>query len=271
MKKIKIVITLIIFSISINTNAQFFKKLKEKAKQKVEREAEKRAQRRVDKKIDKTFDEAENEIDDAGTKKKSNKNTTATISRKKFEFSHVYKLELTSKKKVTELEYYLKNDVNYLVMNFPNVNTKMITIVDLDEGKAIMLMENGNKKTQMTTNFDFNSAVEEANKDITVKKTGATKQLLGYTCYEYKVTGKDFNSTAWIAEDLGISFPKNFQGSSKKSKKQNNSWMYNLDGLMMEMTMIDTSKRKPNTITMVCTKLEKKSTTIDASIYKNMF
>lgn len=73
MKNLKIIITLLIFSTTINTNAQFFKKLKEKAEKKIEREAEKRAQRRVDKKIDKTFDGAEKEIDETVTPKKSKK------------------------------------------------------------------------------------------------------------------------------------------------------------------------------------------------------
>jgi len=73
MNKFKIIITLLIFGMTINTNAQFFKKLKEKAAKKIEREAERRAQRRVDKKIDKVYDKTEEKIDKTTKKKKKSK------------------------------------------------------------------------------------------------------------------------------------------------------------------------------------------------------
>ena len=73
MKSLKIIIPFLIFSISINTNAQFLKKLKEKAVKKIESEAEKRTQRRVNKKIDKVYDKTEDKIDGKTKKKKKNR------------------------------------------------------------------------------------------------------------------------------------------------------------------------------------------------------
>ena len=272
MKLIKILLTIIIFSISINTNGQFLKKLKEKAKQKVEREAERRAQRRVDKKIDKVYDKAEEKIDETVTIDK-NKDGEAVTSSKIFNFTHIYNMQMIDhKNKTIDFEYYLKNNVNYLAVNFPNMKNKMISIMDMDKGKNIMLMENGDQKTQMTMKFNFKSTVEEANKDITIEKTGASKKILGFTCYEYKVNGKDFNSNVWVTTEAGISFPKGFQGNGgKKMKNQNNNWMFDMDGMVLEMTIVDTSRKKPRTSTMICTKLAKETITIDTSAYKKMF
>ncbi|MCF6279567.1 MAG: DUF4412 domain-containing protein [Flavobacteriaceae bacterium] len=268
MKTLKIIATILIFAFTTNTNAQFLKKLKEKATQKVEREAERRAQRRVDKKIDDTFDKAENKIDQTLSKK----GQKSVKSLELFEFTHVYTMEMTFKKDVIVFEYYLKNNANFLAVNFPNMKTNMISIMDLDQGKNIALMENGGQKTQMTMKFGFKETVKEANEDIKITKTGNTKKILGYTCYEYDVTGKDFNSKAWVTNEAGISFPKDFQGSgNKKMKNQNNNWMFEMDGMVLEMIVTDTSKKKPKTSTMTCIKLAKEVNTIDTSLYKKMF
>lgn len=65
MKAIKLILTCIFcLAFTVNTNAQFFKKLAKKAQNKVEREAEKRSEKRVNKGIDKVFDKAEEGIDD---------------------------------------------------------------------------------------------------------------------------------------------------------------------------------------------------------------
>jgi len=267
MKTIKAILLILVLSITANTQAQFFKKLQKKAEQKIEREAERRAQRRVDKKIDKTYDKLEKGIDSSLEKKDD-----TTSSTKKYVFTHVYAMEMTYKKDVIVFEYYLKNNANYLAVNFPNMKTGMISIMDLDQGKSITLMETGDQKTQMTMKFGFKETIEEANEDIEINKTGNTKKILGYTCYEYDVTGKDFNSKVWVTNEAGISFPKDFQGSGgKKMKNQNNNWVFEMDGMVLEMIVTDTSKRKPKTSTMTCTKLAKEANTIDTSLYKKMF
>ncbi len=74
MKYLKLIITILfITGFSINTQAQFLKKLAKKAEDKIEREAEKRAERRVNKKIDDAYDGVEDEIDGKSKKKKKKK------------------------------------------------------------------------------------------------------------------------------------------------------------------------------------------------------
>jgi len=68
------------FLIPQQSEAQFFKKLKEKAENKIEQEADKRAEKRVNKKIDKEFDKTEDVLDGKdkeekkGNEENSNKN-----------------------------------------------------------------------------------------------------------------------------------------------------------------------------------------------------
>ncbi|MGJ8745610.1 OmpA family protein [Polaribacter sp.] len=78
---LKTLLTLcMLIAIPQDSNAQFFKKLKEKAKKKIEQEAEKRAERRMNKKIDKEFDKAEDVLD--GKKKEKNKDSKEGNSKK---------------------------------------------------------------------------------------------------------------------------------------------------------------------------------------------
>ncbi|MFK5877889.1 MAG: OmpA family protein [Flavobacteriaceae bacterium] len=66
---LKLLVLILFFAFSQNSNAQFFKKLVEKTNKKIEKEAESRTEKRVDKGIDKLFDGVEDEID--GKNKKS--------------------------------------------------------------------------------------------------------------------------------------------------------------------------------------------------------
>ncbi len=71
-----------LFFIPQQTEAQFFKKLKEKAEKKIEQEADKRAEKRVNKKIDKEFDKAEDVLDGKDKEKKEgNEENSSTIEK----------------------------------------------------------------------------------------------------------------------------------------------------------------------------------------------
>jgi hypothetical protein len=54
-------------------------------------------------------------------------------------------------------------------------------------------------------------------------------------------------------------------------KNQNNNWMFAMNGMVLEMTVTDTSRKKPRKTKMICTKLEKHANIIDTSLYKKMF
>lgn len=102
-------------------------------------------------------------------------------------------------------------------------------------------------------NLDLEETTEQSmdETDISVTTTGNTKTILGYTCQEFKVTGKDMKGSIWITEEAGVTFAKSFY-NVKTEKGNNQSWMKMLNGLSMEMDMLDTSKCKPKTIKMTC-------------------
>ncbi len=296
MKLLKILSILLILGIPCNSNAQFFKKLKDKAEKKIKNEAERRTQRRIDKKIDKTFDKAEDEIDDVTTKKKKKENTssktgtTKTVQTKNttskqqnnqvvannqtvFKFSHIYSFKIqTEKKKPMQVDYFLKKDANYLASVLPDMKNNTISIMDFSNENMIMLMETGDSKTRMHVKMNFNSVSKDVeDKNISITKTGKKKKILGYNCEEYLAKGDDFTNNVWVTTDAGIEFPKTFQGGgNKKMKNQNNRWMFKMKGMALEMTVVDTSKKKPKTTKIICTKLAKEPRTIDISSYKKM-
>ena len=75
--------------------------------------------------------------------------------------------------------------------------------------------------------------------------------------------------TIWITEQAGVTFSKAFYG--EKSKKGiDKSWMSTINGLFLEMSMTDTSKKKPQNIEMKCISLEKTNFSIRTSDYKKM-
>mgnify|MGYP005846546641 CR=1 FL=1 len=81
MKYLRFIMTLLfIAGFTMNTQAQFLKKLKQKAEKKIEREAEKRSEKRVNKGIDKGYDKVEDEID--GKNKSDKKGENADSSSK---------------------------------------------------------------------------------------------------------------------------------------------------------------------------------------------
>ncbi len=277
MKTIRITI-LLMFCITFNGNAQFFKKLAKKAQEKIEKSAEDRAQRRVDEKIDKTFDKAEEKIDGKGEKstKETNVKTSKMPPSSSYTFSHKFVMQMNDGKKPVDFEYYLINSGDYLGINMPSSKQSTITVMDIQKQMMYMFMENKGEKTRMSFGLNFNKVVEDANKEygVEINKTSNSKSILGYRCEEYLVEGKDFKGSVWITKEAGITFPKSFYNVKNKklkgSKAMDQSWVSEMNGLTMEMNMIDTSKRKPKTITMNCISLSKENFSINATQYKKI-
>jgi hypothetical protein len=147
----------------------------------------------------------------------------------------------------------------------------MISVMDLDKKTMFMFTEAGGQKMLMTTSLDVNDLVDEddsKNKDIKIEETNNTKIILNYTCREYKVIGEDLNGRIWITKEADISFPHGFYNINNKKDQTNQQWMNNVDGLMLEMTMTTTDKKKSETMKMTCVALEKSDFSINTKDYK---
>jgi hypothetical protein len=279
-----IVFSLVFIFISVNTQAQFFKKLKEKAAQKIEREAERRAQRRVDEKIDKVYDKAEDGIDGKGNPKKNNQTKNVNLPASyDFEWEYALKMESkeTRKKGMDGMKiiYYLNPNTTAFGSKFEIGNKSefmgnMFTIMDFDYGVSIMLMDTDEGKfiQQMPSfsNDDIDEVAQEQNvKDYTIVKID-TKTILGYSCQGFKITSKDGIIKMYIAKNAPVSFNNTMSGNSKfKPKGFNTAWLKEFEnGLMMEMDFKSNKKQKYD-MKMTCISLERKPLHINLSEYKS--
>ena len=130
-------------------------------------------------------------------------------------------------------------------------------LVDIKEHNIKALSPD--KKLFMEIPYKPNAA-EIARKDIQTKKTGATKNILGYPCNEYKVTSKEQNTeiSYWLADG---NFDFFHELLSTLNRKDNFPayfmQLYNVDGtfplLAIERTLQGEEKSR-----LEVTKLERK-------------
>ena len=190
-----------------------------------------------------------------------------------YNFSHKYVMEIKSDKNTSILNYYLTNSGDYIASTVPdkNGNEDVISVMDLSRKTIYMFMESKGDKSQMGMNLNLEEVADDAMEqtDVKVTPTGNTKTILGYKCEEYKVVGNDLNGTIWVAPNADISFSKSFY-NIKAKKGMNQSWMKMINGLTLQMDMVDTSNRKPQNISMTCIALEKLKLNIHTSDYKKL-
>ncbi len=281
MKNLKItsVFILIVLGCLQPIEAQFWKKLGKR----VEKAAKETVIRKVeDKAVDKTEQTMDTILNADKKVKRKRKNkkgilSSTTISPSHYyNFTHTYVMQMEDKKGAVDFEYLLIDGGNYLGIKMPMNGQEMITIMDIQKQTAFMLMKNGNQKMLMTMGLNFEDVANEANQeyDVQVNKTNHTKDILGYSCTEYKVKGEGFKGSVWITQDADITFPKSFYKMKdkrfKKTQSMNQSWIANMNGLTMEMDIIDTSKKKEKHIKMKCILLERQDFSVDTSGYKKM-
>lgn len=267
MKSILSLLLLVCFTYS--GQAQILDRLADKAAKSAERTLDRKVEQKAQKETEKAFDSTFNTKQSS---KKSKKKTVASADKTPdavYTFTHKYVMQMENDKYNTNLTYYLAKDKNYLGSTMEAAAT-MFTVMDMDKQSLFMFTEASGTKMLMATNMDLGSMVEnnQEEKDVKFEKTGRTKSILGYNCSEYNITSSDMKGNFWITQDAGVSFPKGFQDIAEKSKNSNQAWMANMEGIMMEMHITDTSKRKEETMTMRCVALEKSDFKINTKDYK---
>ncbi|WP_166967524.1 DUF4412 domain-containing protein [Yeosuana marina] len=275
MKTLKAILFILVIFIAPNTNAQLLKKLMKKATEASERTLERKVEEKTETETEKAFDSTFNNQKQTKNDKSSSFNISASKAAPaaNYNFSHKYVMQVKSDKNETILNYYLTNSGDYLASSVPdkNGNEDVITVMDLSRKTMYMFMENKGDKSQMSMSLDLEEIADDAHEETNVKvtPTGKTKTILGYKCEEYKVVGNDLNGTIWVAPNADISFSKSFY-NIKAKKGMDQSWMKMINGLTLQMDMVDTSNRKPQNINMTCIALEKLKLNIHTSDYKKL-
>ncbi|QRM89437.1 DUF4412 domain-containing protein [Lacinutrix sp. WUR7] len=273
MKFLKLALIILSLSLSTNTQAQLLKKFGNAAERAAERTLEKKVDEKTTRETEKTFDSTFNRKKQNKKEQRQTSNRSSSEIQKAYVFTHKFVMQVESDKHHTNIHYFLNNDDNYIgsSMDLENNNTKMITVMDMSEKRAIMFMEINDEKKQMSIPLDFDNMTEDAmeEQEVKITPTGKTKTILNYTCHEYEVEGKDYHGNIWVTQDAGVSFSKSFY-KAKAKKGLNQSWMSMINGLTMEMHITNTSKRKEQIMVMKCIALEKSKLTINGSDYKKM-
>ncbi|WP_084273450.1 DUF4412 domain-containing protein [Maribacter antarcticus] len=271
MKKIKIILVLVVMGMTTQTNAQFFKKLTKKAQEAAEETIERKVAQKTERETEKTFDTVFN------NKGKLFKKETAE-KLESYTFSHQYIMELVSDNDTTDITYYLTNDHEYMGSSFTaGKDQQFITVMDLPNSAVHTFMNMGGQKTMNSMKIDLEevSDTEFETPEISIIPTGQTKVILGYECQEFQITGSQLSGTVWVTQEAGISIQKAFsQLKSKKikrSKGMDQSWVSMVDGLALEMNMIDYSQKNPKLIKMICTDLRESAFSINTLEYEKPF
>lgn len=296
MKTKQIILSIVlIFSLTFSAHAQFWKKIIDKAENKIEREAENRTQRRIDKKIDEAFDKTEEKIDNTGNQKKSNSENKEINSQNEINSEEMMEAILGDNEEAkTENSYTFHVTATMQVTNFSKSKQEISTmeqsygkeaimsaleepknwiINDLKNQTAIIIDPTQNTARIMSMAWmkkmmEQTPTQEETNDKVNFYKTGATKKLNGYTCYQYIIEDEDTKVDAWFAPDVKFNYQDYLSGFNKMfgNKKNNTVSLLNKgNGYMMEMTTFQKGKKQSH---VLITSLSETPKTIKLSDYK---
>lgn len=270
-------ILLLLLCFALPTNAQFFKKLGKSVEKAAEKAIEKKAEQKTTKETEKAFDSTFNKK--RKTNKKINNKSkggssipglSKATSAETYTFNHKAVMQVINGKEVMDVDYFLPKSGSYFGMAIKDKRMEgdFMMVYDIEQEAMFTFMNNGGQKIKMAVAINLDESSEEV-PEYDIKATGNTKKILGYNCQEYKMTGKNITATIWVTKEVDIRFPNTFH-NTKKNKGNNQEWMKDLDGWAMEMTMIDTSQKKPQTITMKCLSIEKSTLQINSNDYKSL-
>ncbi|SHN33948.1 Domain of unknown function [Cyclobacterium lianum] len=187
---------------------------------------------------------------------------------------------------------FLSENPDYFGMEFVEQNRKndkekAVIIMDHKNEATIMLMDNEDGKSSMAFSIDWAGMMDEAarmdeesenpsamnNADVSFEKTGNTKEILGYTCDEYRVTSEDMEGTYWLSQSAIVGmesfWSKNSPFVTKKMKAENPEYFNNLpEGNILEMDF--TSKEDESSTQMKMVEIDTgKSSSFDMADYPN--
>ncbi|MEP2057916.1 MAG: DUF4412 domain-containing protein [Maribacter litoralis] len=272
MKTCKLIAILFVLSVTTNANAQFLKKLKERAQEAAAQTIERKVAEKTERETEKSFDTVFNNKGRLFKNKKAEKLEL-------YSFTHEYVTEIISDKDTTDITYYLTNDDEYIGSSFNTVDdSEFITVMDLPNEAIHTFMNMGGQRSTNSVNLNLEDAteLEIKSEDYSISQTGQTKDILGYECEEYQVTGPQLSGSVWITQDADISFHTAY--SSLRTKKFKNikkgidpSWLSIIDGLVLEMDMIDYSQKNAKPVHMICTQLIEKDFSINTLDYEKPF
>ena len=111
----------------------------------------------------------------------------------------------------------------------PDANTTMI--FDLKNEASILLMDSDGEKNSFAFKLNNEDLLEMAeaqeksdseSEEITMEKTGKTKDILGYACEEFHVKSEDGEGYYWVTKEPISGYTSFFGASNPMNKNQSN-------------------------------------------------
>ena len=159
--------------------------------------------------------------------------------------------------KTIDVEYMIKGQK--FRSNMEHEGMQMSTIMDLGTKKMITLMHK--QKMYMTHTLD--KAMTEASKHAPkgkFYKASGSKELMGYSCDHWVYESEHGKTDMWLAKGIGTFMG---MGSGKPGSTNGDEWVKAIKGKGLFPLEIDSTGQNGKTMTMVVTKLEKKSLSAD--------
>lgn len=171
-----------------------------------------------------------------------------------YTFDLVSKVHMTTtsrKGKVEESDMTMRVGKDCMGMTVESEDIKGVpptVIFDYGNYSMITLMEDKGEKSGMAMAMNKDQiarlteeTLEENMGNVVITKTGATKSILGHTCYQYTYKSDDGTGDMWMAEDVEMAMGDIFGVMTMSNKKASLPENYP-NGYLMEMTTTDTDK-----------------------------
>ena len=255
--------------------AQFLKKLKKKVEQRVEQTV-------TDKIANKAANEAGKTLDNLMEGKMGNSpfpmgkdqvSLEEIPDSYDFEWAYELRMEMGKKKdQGMDITYYLKEDAPYWGARIQQ-GMSIFMVYDMANMLTVLFMENeGNNFVSASKIPEVTLAEEEtlSYDDYTFSEI-AGKEVLGYDCKGFVMENPQYKFTMYVTFDTEVSFSDIYGKTEQIPKGFNPEWLRegDKDGLMMEMFMVDKSKKNEE-YHMVCTRLEKESYSVKKADFNSL-
>jgi len=187
-----------------------------------------------------------------------------------YNFDAHIQMEISEYKKNGKLDnqmlydsYVQKENADY-AMEFSDKGSKSVIIFDTKNSAMLILSNSDGEKTGFATTIDAEAMAEEAEafeeEDsasdpylYNYKKTGKTKNILGYSCDEYLVEDEATEVHMWASEKLGKEMRKEWL-NNKQTFGAMFTQAYALNGMVLEYDFLD--KADGDKIVMQVTKID---------------
>jgi hypothetical protein len=273
--------------VSASAHAQIVDRTTDRASQKANDRVDQRIDQRIDKSLDAiegVFRKGKKKEKNAPEQSESNESSTEQTSHEtasvelfstsqadlnpSYDFDHQVDMQIESFDKkgksegVQTMQMYFSDSETHVGVKAIMEGMNSVSIIDMAKHQMIMLMDMGGSKMAMAIDFDPSKFAEEVETnddaaDMSIRKTGRTKTILGYSCDEYIMEDESSTLEFWVTREEQLDLFKAFgaMGASGKGAGGFSGVTEYPMGMTMEFT--STEKKSGEKTLMQVTKIQR--------------